>query len=89
MSPGPEAVYRGYQLYKSAERAIADDVHGEYEKYKGIVGSGLGGTVTASVPTASGRAWGARPPTSPLRLWTRYCLQWLWVRCSGFSLVSP
>ncbi|MET7286172.1 hypothetical protein [Streptomyces sp. NPDC005573] len=22
--------------------------------------------------------WAARPPKSPLRIWTRYCLQWVW-----------
>ncbi|MGW1909749.1 hypothetical protein ACWCQS_02990 [Streptomyces sp. NPDC002076] len=32
----------------------------------------------ATVTTGSDRAWGARPPKSALRLWTRYCLQWGW-----------
>jgi hypothetical protein len=27
---------------------------------------------------ATDRIWGARPPKSALRLWTRYCLQWVW-----------
>lgn len=41
-SRAPEAAYRGYKLYESAERAVSDDVHGKYEKYKGIVDRGLG-----------------------------------------------
>ena len=27
---------------------------------------------------AADRAWSPRPPKSALRLWTRYCLQWVW-----------
>ncbi|MER8059157.1 MULTISPECIES: hypothetical protein [unclassified Streptomyces] len=42
VSRGPEAVYRGYKLYEAGERAFSDEVHGKYEKYKGLIGSGLG-----------------------------------------------
>ncbi|WP_330459287.1 hypothetical protein OIB37_21840 [Streptomyces sp. NBC_00820] len=28
--------------------------------------------------TSSNRAWDPRPPKSALRIWTRYCLQWVW-----------
>ncbi|GHA18943.1 hypothetical protein ACFOOM_04665 [Streptomyces echinoruber] len=28
--------------------------------------------------TGSNRVWDSRPPKSALRVWTRYCIQWLW-----------
>ncbi|MFI0240958.1 hypothetical protein [Streptomyces sp. NPDC016845] len=28
--------------------------------------------------SATSRAWAPRPPKSALRVWSRYCLQWVW-----------
>ncbi|WP_330459288.1 hypothetical protein OIB37_21845 [Streptomyces sp. NBC_00820] len=42
VSRGPEAAYRGYKLYESAETALSDEVHGKFEKYKDFVDRGLG-----------------------------------------------
>ena len=41
-SRGAETAYRGYKLVESSERAFSDEVHGKYEKYKGMIHSGLG-----------------------------------------------
>ncbi|MFF4601158.1 hypothetical protein ACFY12_00160 [Streptomyces sp. NPDC001339] len=32
----------------------------------------------STMATGSVRAWAPRPPKSPLLIWTRYCLQWVW-----------
>ncbi|WP_329121645.1 putative T7SS-secreted protein [Streptomyces sp. NBC_01465] len=42
VSRAPEAAYRGYKFVESAETAVSDEVHGKYEKYKGLVQRGLG-----------------------------------------------
>ncbi|MGW4273031.1 hypothetical protein ACWEGQ_11850 [Streptomyces seoulensis] len=31
-----------------------------------------------TVTNGSDGVWGPRPPKSELRLWSRYCFQWLW-----------
>ncbi|MGW1909748.1 putative T7SS-secreted protein [Streptomyces sp. NPDC002076] len=42
VSRAPEVAYRGYKLYESAETAFSNEVHGKYEKYKGLIDQGLG-----------------------------------------------
>ncbi|GHA18939.1 putative T7SS-secreted protein [Streptomyces echinoruber] len=42
VSRGTEAAYRGYKLFESTERAASADVHGKYEKYKGVIHHGWG-----------------------------------------------